>query len=260
MLSESFAKGDSLFHRLDPRLRIIFATLFSFLMAVSKSLSAMGLGLLLSVAMLLISRIPLKEAGKRAMVINGFNLILFLILPFTFDGQILFSIGPVDCIREGVMLAIQITIKANAIFLAFIALVSTMTIATLGNALNRLWVPEKIVYLLLIAYRYVFVLEQEYLRLLTAMKVRDFSPGTNIHTYRTYAYLFGMLLIRASARADRVYQSMLCRGFEGKFYCIHRFSFSGLDRVCSVILMLILLILGSLEWLNPTLWNLMNYS
>jgi cobalt/nickel transport system permease protein len=84
-------------------------------------------------------------------------------------------------------------------------------------------VPEKIVRLLLMTYRYVFVIEQEYLRLIRATKIRGFRPGTNMNTYRTYAYVVGMLLVRAAARADRVHQAMLCRGFRGKFYSLQEF-------------------------------------
>jgi cobalt/nickel transport system permease protein len=63
-----------------------------------------------------------------------------------------------------------------------------------------------------------------------------------------------MLLVRASARADRVYQAMLCRGFKGRFYCIHQFSFSRLDRIWSVILVIYLALLGDMEWLNHTIF------
>lgn len=259
MLSEAFASGNSILHRLDPRVRIVFATLFSFLLAVSKSLPTMMAGLGVSMAMIWLARIPLKEMLKRLVVINGFNVVLFVLLPITFEGTPFFCIGSVDCSAHGVSLAAQITLKSNAILMAFITLVSTMTIATLGNALNRIHIPDKIVYLMLLAYRYVFVLEQEYLRLATAMKVRGFEPKTNMHTYQTYAYLFGMLLVRAAARADRVYQSMCCRGFKGKFYCIHEFSFSGPDRIGSVALALILIALGSTEWLNPMPFNVMKF-
>jgi len=259
MLNEAFAGGDSILHRLDPRLRIVFATLFSFILAVSESFPTMAAGLGLSLAMICVSGIPFKDALKRLGLINGFNLALFVLLPMTFEGSPLFCIGPVDCAARGVILAAQITLKSNAILLAFISLVATMTIATLGNALNRIHVPGKIVYLMLIAYRYVFVLEQEYMRLARAIKVRGFEPGTNMHTYRTYAYLFGMLLVRATARADRVYQSMLCRGFKGEFYCIRGFSFSGPDRIGAVVLALILIVLGSMEWLNPMPFNVMTF-
>ncbi|MCK7503788.1 MAG: energy-coupling factor transporter transmembrane protein EcfT [Desulfobacterales bacterium] len=70
----------------------------------------------------------------------------------------------VGAAREGVELAAQITLKSNAIVLAFMALVATMPLATAGHALHRLRVPDKIVHLLLMTYRYIFVLEQEYQR------------------------------------------------------------------------------------------------
>ncbi|WP_419660152.1 CbiQ1: cobalt ABC transporter, permease [Desulfosarcina variabilis str. Montpellier] len=254
MLSEAFAQGKSILHRLDPRLRIVFATLFSFLLAVSMGFPTLLAGLTLSVILVLTSGLPLKDVAKRLTTINIFNILLFLVLPITFAPPPAFLLGPVACSREGLLLAARITLKSNAILMVFIALIATMSIATLGHGLNRLRMPRKIVYLLLIAYRYVFVLEQEYQRLSTAIRVRGFVPGTNLHTYKTYAYLFGMLLVRALARAERVYQSMLCRGFKGKFYCIHQFSFSSTDRIWAGYLLLTLILLGGMEWLMPTLF------
>ena len=97
-----------------------------------------------------------------------------------------------------------------------------MPIAALGQALNRLGLPKKLTYLLLITYRYLFVIEQEYQRLRRALKIRGFKSGTNLHSYKTFAYLVGMLLVKASARARRVHHAMLCRGFKGRFYSLHQ--------------------------------------
>ena len=44
-----------------------------------------------------------------------------------------------------------------------------------------------------------------------------------MHTYRTYAYLLGMLFVRASERSARVHQAMKCRGFDGRFHSLDRF-------------------------------------
>ncbi|PIE58229.1 MAG: cobalt ECF transporter T component CbiQ [Desulfobulbus propionicus] len=250
MLSETFIEGDSVPHRLDSRTRLVFTFFFSIIIAVSQGGVTLLTGLVLSFFLVLLSRLPLLQVARRLVVINVFNVILFLVLPFTYEGSPLFNIGPLEGSREGVVFALRITMKSNAILMAFIALVTTMSIATLGHALNRLRLPDKLVYLLLIAYRYVFVLEQEYHRLVTAMRVRGFRPTSSLHTYRTYAYLFGMLLIRALARADRVYQAMLCRGFRGRFYCIKEFTFTGLDRTWLILFFLILMLLATLELIN----------
>jgi cobalt/nickel transport system permease protein len=78
--------------------------------------------------------------------------------------------------------------------------------------------------LLLLAYRYIFVIEQEYQRLYRAAKMRNFRPASNLHTYRTYAYLVGMLFVRASERARRVHLAMKCRGFTGRFHSLAHFA------------------------------------
>jgi cobalt/nickel transport system permease protein len=149
-----------------------------------------------------------------------------------------------------VVLAAQITLKSNAILLAFMALIATMSFATLGHALYRMRVPEKIVHLLLMTYRYVFVIEQEYLRLLRAAKIRGFRPGTNTNTYRTYSYVIGMLFVRAAARAERVHQAMLCRGFKGKFYSLQEFQITTASWVFAIMMTAIIVGLVFMEILN----------
>ena len=71
------------------------------------------------------------------------------------------------------------------------------------------------------SYRYLFVMEQEYQRLARSALIRGFQPGTNTHTYRTYAYFVGMLFIRAFERAERVNRAMKCRGYDGRFHSLY---------------------------------------
>jgi cobalt/nickel transport system permease protein len=248
MISESFAVGTSMVHRLDPRLRIVFAAVFSFLVAFSKQFPTLIAALIVSMALVYMSAVELSEVARRLKIVNLFNLIVWAILPLTYEGEPVFHIWRLAGSREGIVLSAQITFKSNAILMAFIAVVATMSLATLGHALNRLRVPNKIVYLLLMAYRYVFVIEQEYTRLSRAARVRGFSPKTDLHTYKTFAYMLGMLLVRAMARADRVYQAMLCRGFKGKFYCIHTFRFARLDVVWTCLMLATIIMLGIFEW------------
>ena len=84
--------------------------------------------------------------------------------------------GPVTITRPGVILCAQISVKTVSLMVAFMALLATMTVDTLGHTLNRLRLPDKMVHMLLITYRYLFVIEQEYQRLVRAMKIRNFHP------------------------------------------------------------------------------------
>jgi cobalt/nickel transport system permease protein len=250
MLEEPFVHGTSQIHDLDPRVRIAIAVLYAFSVALSNRLPTLFLALAFSFALIGMSRLPLRNVAKRVALVNGLVLFIWLIVPITYPGEALVSLGPLTATREGVLVSLRIALKSNAILLAFIALIATSPMATLGAALGRLRVPEKIVHLLLLSYRYIFVMEEEYRRLVRSTAVRGFRPSTGLHTYRTFAYLVGMLFVRASERAERVHMAMLCRGFSGKFHSLYEFSFTRRDMAWLAAAITALLGLGLLEWVH----------
>lgn len=248
MISEAFAIGDSCFHRLDPRVKVIVTTLYAFIVASASRFSTLGSALIVSSVLLALTRLPLSALAKRILLVNGFTGLLWLILPWSVAGEPVAEIGSLTVSREGFLLAALLTLKANAILLAFIALVATSSIASIGRAMVLLRFPEKLVHLLLLSYRYVFVLEQDYERLRRAASVRSFKPRTNIHTYRTFAYLAGMLFVRAADRAERVSRAMRCRGFRGRFHTLFEFTLTSHDKIWAAALGATVLMLGIIEW------------
>lgn len=217
MISEELAQGDSFIHRLDPGVRVVCALVVSFALALSEQFGVLGLYLVFALALVALASLGAGAVLKRLKPLLLFVFMIWVILPFTYEGEPLLRLGPLTMTRPGVELCLRITIKSVSILMVFIALLATMTVATLGQALHRLRVPDKLVFLLLMTYRYIAVIQEEYQRLLRAARFRGFVPGTNIRSYRTYAYLAGMLFVRASLRAGRVHNAMLCRGFSGTF-------------------------------------------
>ncbi|MGX9365081.1 cobalt ECF transporter T component CbiQ [Desulfoplanes sp. PS50] len=231
MIEEIFACGHSFIHKTDPRCRVAAATLLCFVIALGRKMPMLWAGLGLSVILVLWARLNLAEVLKRLVFIWGFLVFFWAILPLTYDGDVVYRIGKLGITRQGIDLCTAISIKSNAILLVSMALITTMDLGTLGYTLNFFKIPGKFVHLLLLTYRYIFVIEQEYRRLVRAAKLRSFRPRNNMHTYRTYAYLCGMLFVRASARAQRVYNAMKCRGFSGRFICLHEFALSPADII-----------------------------
>lgn len=224
IIEEQFSTGHSFVHKLDPRVKIIVAILYSIVVAVSSNFSALLPALGVSVFLIVLSKLSIRKVFYRLLLVNGMIIFLWVFLPFTYKGEALFTIGPLAGTKEGVLYASQITVKCNAILLTMIALLSTTPIFTLGHAMGQLYFPDKIVHLFLFTYRYIHVIFQEYKRLTNAMRIRGFIPGTNLHTYRSYAYLVGMLLVRSYDRAERIHKAMLCRGFHGRYYTLTQFS------------------------------------
>ncbi|HSV91911.1 MAG TPA: cobalt ECF transporter T component CbiQ [Desulfobacterales bacterium] len=239
--------ADSALQRIDPRVRLAAAATFATVVAVSYDPAALIAALAVSVLLAAFARLPAKVVAARLLVVNGLVVLLWVVLPFTFPGESLLRVGPLSASREGVLLAAQITLKSNAIVLAFMSLVATLAPATIGHALHRMRVPDKIVHLLLMTYRYIFVLEEEYQRLARAARIRGFRAGTDLHTYRTYAYLVGMLFVRAADRAERVRNAMLCRGFRRRFHSLQEFRTTGRDIVFAAAMAAVVVVMAGLE-------------
>lgn len=215
-MDERFARGNSLLHRRDPKVKVIVAAAFITVAAISNSFVVVILALALALGLLFLSRLQLRQVGKRLLAANTFTLFLWLTLPLTYGGEEVIRLGPVSLSGEGIWLATLISLKTNCIVLSLITLLGTSPIASLGNALEGLYFSKRLCFLLLFSYRYIFVIYQEYQKLSRAAAMRCFVPATTLHTYRTYGYMFGMTLVKSWNRASRVHNAMLLRGFDGR--------------------------------------------
>jgi cobalt/nickel transport system permease protein len=68
--------------------------------------------------------------------------------------------------------------------------------------------------------RYIDVLDAEFMRLRQAMRARAFVPRSNRHSWNSFGWLIGMLLVRSLERSERILAAMKCRGFDGRLYLL----------------------------------------
>lgn len=215
--------------RLDPRMRIAMACLFAVVTVALTGLPALTAALACAVILLLMARLPIRRTLKRVAMMDGFIIFMLALLPFTVPGDAIFTLWGFPASWQGLARAVEIGLTANAVVLVLLVLVGTLEPVTLGHALYRMKVPETLVHLMMFNIRYVEVLRAEYLRLRAAMKVRGFRPGTNWHTYRSFGYLVGMMLVRAIDRSERVLAAMKCRGFTGRLMLLQEFRLRAAD-------------------------------
>lgn len=223
--------------------------LFSIVVALTDQMIALFCALFFSMVLMIVARLKQKHVALRLLLVNSFIFFLWFFIPFTYPGsKTLFSVGTLNLSAEGVHYALIITLKSNAIIMACLALLGTSSLFSLVHALRHLYVPEKLVNLFFFCYRYLHVVHHEYNKLSNAMKIRCFQPGTNVHTYKTYAYLLGMLIIKSFERSERVYQAMLCRGFKGEFWMLEHFQLKRSDVISGVVLFLFTVGLMLFPW------------
>jgi cobalt/nickel transport system permease protein len=240
--------GDNPIRRLDPRSRIVAALLFAVAVVALTDFLALGTALGLGIVALIMARLPFASTFRRVAAMDGFIVFMLIMLPFTTPGAALFTLGPLTATEEGLLKAITIALKANAIVMVLLALVGTVEATVLGHALHRLKVPENLVHLLLFTVRYIEVLGQEYRRLRTAMHARGFQPGNNLHTYRSIGYLLGMMLVRSLERSERILEAMKCRGFHGRLFLLDSFRYSRHDHIFAGVSSLMIGLLFMLEY------------
>ena len=250
---EEFAEGRSLWHKMDPRVKILGVFSFSVVTAVCGDFIVLIIAAAASLVALLLARLDMRQVVIRLAAVNGFVLFLWLFLPFTTPGEVLTSWGWLDVHREGILLSLSITLKANTIAVATITLLGTSSIFDLVHALVHLKVSNRLIQLFFFCYRYLSVIHHEYTRLRTSMRIRCFKPYMCIHCYRSFAYLVGMLFVRSNDRSERIYQAMLLRGFTGTFWTLDHFHMHRSDWIAAgVIAALVLAMIGlPIKWELP---------
>ncbi len=211
------SKSTPALRQVDPRWRIVAVAIFAVLVVSLQDLVALAVAFVIAMAAMVHARLPVGPTLKSMIAMDTFMIFLIVSLPFTTPGDAFWSLWGFPATWQGLNLAVQIGLKANATVLALLVLVGTMGPVTLGHSLARLKLPPMLVHLLLFTVRYIDVLNDEYNRLRIAMRTRGFRVRSNLHSARTIGYLLGMLLIRAFDRSERILKAMKCRGFRGEF-------------------------------------------
>jgi cobalt/nickel transport system permease protein len=242
--AEGESPGVGAVQRVDPRVRVVLGFVFAVVAVTLQSLFLLALALAMATVLAVMARLPAAPTLRRMLGLDAFMIPLLLFLPFTVPGPAITWLGPFALTAEGIHQAIQIVLTANTVVLAVLALVGTIEPAVLGHALLGLGVPEKMARMLLLTVRYIAVLRAEYDRLRLAMRARAFRPAGNTHTWSSYGFLFGMLLVRSFERSERILEAMMCRGFSGRYFIVQAKPLRPFDLLFSGAVLAALLVLG----------------
>ncbi len=208
---------DFAIERLDPRTRILGACAMVLAAVAMHSVSGQIAMVAASATLASFAALKPRDMFHRLLHVEGFMVVLLVLLPLTMEGRAVISLGPLALSDTGLRKAFAIVLKVNAAVLATMALLATLEPVRLGRGLATLGLPARLVHILLFLVRYQTLFRDEGARLMEAMRARGFTPRLNLRTWATYGNFTGMLLVRSMERAERVEESMRCRGFSGKF-------------------------------------------
>ena len=224
-LLDRYLEGSSWFHSADARIKLVMALGFIFATTSIPPGKWIGFAAMLALVWLAagISRVGLLRVFLRSLVAIPFILIA-LPTVFTKPGLPLFELDltlfALTGTREGLDFFISVLLKSWASVTAAVVLTATTPPLRLLEALRALRVPAILVAIVMLMYRYLFVLVDEAQSLLRARTARSAAIGPNsggslVWRAKSAGGMAGSLFIRTLDRSERIYMAMLARGYDG---------------------------------------------
>jgi len=232
---EQLALGNTVIHRLHPMAKLLTTAFYVVIVISFPSQNVSGLVpfVLYPVVLMSLSQTPGRPLLGR----------LAVALPFSLAGGIsnlllvreaAFHVGNV-AVSQGAVSCASILLKTLLSVLAVLLLIATTSFVEIGGQLARLHMPKIFCLQLIMTYRYISVLLEEAVAMYTAYALR--ANGQRGIGMRDMGSFLGQLLLRSFDRAERVYQAMKCRGFQGVYLGRIRAGLSGKDALYTGALM-----------------------
>lgn len=220
-----FYPGNSLVHKLDPRLKIIIMLFYIIsLFFVNTYIPYVFIALYL-LLIIKVADIPLKIVLKGIRPLKWILLITFVINLFFIQGEEIFRIGFLSITREGLDTALKMAIRLVLLVLGTSLLTLTTSpiemtdgIEELLNPLKKIKVPaHEIAMMMTIALRFIPTLIEETDKIMKAQMARgaDFESGNILNRAKNLVPLLVPLFINSFRRADDLATAMEARCYRG---------------------------------------------
>ena len=223
-----FFPGNSVLHKLDPRMKLILMIVFIVGTFLAKTVLSYCFCLAFTVFLVLVSRI------RFSVILKGLKPILFLIiLTAVFnlflvkgEGEPLVSFWRLSIYAEGVVYAATVAVRIICIIAGTSVLLSyTTSPIALTDGLERLLSPLKKIkipvhdfsMMMTMALRFIPTLLEETEKIMNAQKARgaDFSSGGLIKRAKALIPVMIPLFVSSFHRAEELAVAMECRCYRG---------------------------------------------
>ncbi len=218
--------GNTVIHRLDPRLKILATFMFIVSLFVVNQFLAYGVVVLYLGLSVTLSKVPLKFIVRGLRPILMIIVLTFVLNMFLTPGEVWFSIfGKLTVTREGFRQASFMAIRLTLLITGTSLLTLTTSpiqltdgIEKLLNPFRKIGVPaHELAMMMTIALRFIPTLMEETNKIMKAQMARggDFESGNLIQRAKSLVPLLVPLFISAFRRADELAMAMEARCYRG---------------------------------------------
>ena len=222
-----FFPGNSILHRLDPRMKILICIAYIVGIFMCQSVSSYILLILATALLMVVSKLPIKTVlkGLKPVVLVIFITALLNLL-WRGGETLVISFWILNIYLEGIISSIFMMIRITTLVIGTcVILTYTTSPIALTDAIERLLSPLRIfkvpvhefAMMMTIALRFVPTLIEETDKIMNAQKARgsDFSTGTLMERAKALVPILVPLFISAFRRADDLAVAMECRCYRG---------------------------------------------
>ena len=261
LVAEECARADGWLQRLDPRAKVVGACLLIAGASLLRHLPLLVAFYLAMVAVGLAARLPSRLLlGRVWLALPLFTGVVAMpaVFGFVTPGPPVAIIGwpggPALVITEpGVRTASTLVIRVAASVTAVLLLVLTTHWPVLLKALRALRVPDALVLVLAMTYRYIFLLARTANAMLLARKSRAVGPLDGAAARRWVAAMTVSLLGKSYHLSNEIYLAMLARGFRGEWPSLRGFRMRPVDwlALCAAALVVAGFVLADRRYVGP---------
>ena len=221
-----YYSANSVVHRMDARMKIVLTFALIISIFLCKSIPSLALIVLITVALILVSRVPLKmvlKSVKPIAVIVIFTGLLNLF--YVRGGTPLLDWHFIHITSKGIFTAVFMAIRILCLVIISSLLTYTTTPTMLTDAIERLLSPLKIfkvpvhtlAMMMTLALRFIPTLVDEIDRITNAQKARgaDLESGGIVEKIKALIPIIVPLFVSAIRRAYELADAMDCRCYVG---------------------------------------------
>ncbi len=207
---EQLAKRDQWVNRLHPLVKFVLTVFYIGITVSFPKYDVLGTAgmCVYPAAVCILAEAPLGDCLKRLRPVLLLVCLVGICNPFLDRTAVV--VGGIK-LSTGVFSFLTLALKGIFSVLAAYLFIATTTVEQIGNALLALHLPQTAVTQFLLTWRYLTLLLEETGRITAAYALR--APRQKGIHFKVWGSLAGQLLLRSMDRADRVYDSMLLRGY-----------------------------------------------
>jgi len=211
---EEHARLDSPLHHWEPRCKLVGLMVLIFAFSSVQDVCLLPAMLAVSSALYLVSGLPVSYLLARLRNAGFFLLAVVILLPFLSGPTIILRIGPLSLRQEGCLDLLLVVGRFVSILTTGVVLFGTAPPLTTIKAMRALGLPPVLADMMLFSYRYLHEISDDLETMERAMELRGFrARHLGTHTLVVLASLAGSLLVRSYEQSERVYKTMILRGY-----------------------------------------------